>query len=347
MTTLLTGATGLLGHAVLTHALALGVRSIRCLVRSGASRRKLQNLQASYGREAIEIAEGTLLNSRDIRRALHGAERVIHLAASMRGAPADMFLNTVVGSRNLYVEVGRSSVERLVVASTIGVYGLADYPTDRPVTESVPLDPFPERRDVYTYSKIEQEHLLTQLVHRRTLTTIVLRPGPLYGGGFGALPSRIGLQLSAVLVQLGARTPLPLCYVDNCAEAVRLAAFDERVRAGAYNVVDAGTPTPDEYVARYRAEVRPLIWIRLPFAATEALAELNSMSHRASDGQVPLVLTPYRARNLWRGHRYDTARLSRAGWVPPVPTHIALDTAFREWRDAHLGRTRTLRMTSP
>ncbi len=144
-----------------------------------------------------------------------------------------------------------------------------------------------------------------------------------------------GAQLAGLLLQLGSDVPLPLCYIDNCAEAIRLAAFAPSVRAGAYNVVDFDTPSADEYVARFRREVHPLRVVRLPYSATELLAQLNVLSHRATDGQVPLLLTPYRVRNMWRGHRYDTTRLTMAGWLPPVPTDRALAAAFAAWRDAH------------
>ncbi|MEP7382532.1 MAG: NAD(P)-dependent oxidoreductase [Gemmatimonadota bacterium] len=346
MTTLLTGATGYLGAAVLERSLEYGGRNIRCLVRPGASRAHLLALQSRHGRGAIEIMEGTLTRRRDVERALVGVQLVMHLAASLRGAAADIFLNTVVGSQNLYDAIAHSAVHRLVTTSSLSVYDLCDVPTAALVKESTALDPHPERRDAYTHSKIRQEQLLGALVMRPGVACIVLRPGPLYGRGGTPLPSRIGLRFPGFLLQLGGGAPLPLSYIDNCAEAVRLAAFDTRVPPGAYNVVDDAMPTASEYLARYRREVRPLRVVRLPFAGTELLAQLNESSHRASRGQIPLLLTPYRARNMWRGHRYDTTRLIVAGWRPPVPTDEALDLAFGVWRDGQRGGSSAPAMVS-
>lgn len=332
MTTLITGASGFLGGVVLERLLQSGTHRIRCLVRPSASHRQLQLLQSRHGRDALDIVEGTLTRRRDVERALAGVECVVHLAASLQGAAADIFLNTVVGTNNLYHGIARSAVRRLVTVSTVSTYALDDVPTTQPVQESTGLEPHPELRDTYTHSKIRQELLLSQLAMRSDITCIVLRPGPLYGRGRGMLPSRVGLRFPGLLLQLGGAAPLPLCYVDNCAEAIRLAACDPRVGAGAYNVVDFDTPTTDELVARYRRDIGGLRVIRLPYVATELLAYANDSVHRASRGQLPLVLTPYRVRNMWRGHRFDTRRLTSVGWQPPVPTSRALDLAFHAWR---------------
>lgn len=334
MTTLVTGGSGFLGGVVLERLLQSGTRHVRCLVRPSASYRQLQALQARHGRDALEIVEGTLTRRRDVDRALAGVECVVHLAASLSGAAADIFLNTVVGTNILYQAIARSAVRRVVTVSTVSVYDLYDVPATQLVRESTSLEPHPERRDVYTHSKIRQELLLSMLAMRSDVTCIVLRPGPLYGRGRGALPSRVGLRFPGFILQLGGTAPLPICYVDNCAEAVRLAACDLRVGAGAYNVVDFGTPSADEFIARYRSEVGGLRVVRLPYVATELLAYANDSVHRTSGGQLPLVLTPYRVRNMWRGHRFDTRRLTATGWTPPVPTHLALDLAFRAWRVA-------------
>ena len=333
MTTLLTGGTGYLGAAVLERCLETGVRNLRCFVRPGASRQRLLALRARYGRAAIELVEGNLARRRDADRAVAGVERVVHLAAGMRGAPADMFINTVVASQHLFDAVARSAVRRLVVVSSLSVYGLSDVAPTRLIAEDTPLDQHPDRRDTYTHTKIWQERLLGVLAGRSSLSCVVLRPGPLYGRGGSALPSRIGLQLPGLLLQLCGSARLPLSYLDNCAEAVRFAAFDDAVPPGAYNVVDDDLPTVSAYLDRYRNEVQRIRVLRLPFAGTLMLARWNEHFHVRSRGQIPRVLTPYRARNIWRGHVYDNARLKHAGWQQRIPTEAALNAAFGAWRD--------------
>lgn len=334
MTTLVTGGSGRLGSAVLECLLAQGHRGIRCLIRPGNRRAGLQTLQDKYGSGAIEIVHGNLTQRADVARAVEGVNRVIHLAATMRGAPADMFLNTVVGSKILFDAVNRSRVDRLVVVSSLAVYGLHDVTPAQVIDESAAVERQPERRDVYTHTKVVQEGLLQRTPMRECLTTIVLRAGPLYGNTTAVLPARLGLQLAGCLLQLGARGLLPLTNLANCASAVCFAAFDDRLKQGAYNVVDDDLPTAKAFINRYRAEVHRIRTLRLPLFATLMLARLNEHSRRRWGPQIPQVLTPYRVRNLWRGHQYSNARLKAAGWSQPIATDVALDAAFKAWRTA-------------
>ena len=334
MTTLVTGGTGRLGSAVLECLLERGHRGIRCLIRPGNGRAHMQSLRDKYGSDAFEIVHGNLTQRADVARALEGVDRVIHLAASMRGAPADMFLNTVVGSKILFDGVNRSRVRRLVVVSSLAVYELHDVAPSKMIDESAAIERQPERRDVYTHTKVLQEGLLLRTPMRECLTSVVLRPGPLYGNTTPVLPARLGLQLAGCLLQLGAGGALPLANFANCADAVCFAAFDDRFRQGAYNVVDDDLPTANAFISRYRAEVNRIPTLRLPLLATLLLARLNEHSHKRWGPQIPQVLTSYRVRNLWRGHQYSNARLKAAGWCQPIATGEALDAAFKAWRTA-------------
>jgi len=332
MTTLVTGGTGRLGSAVLEALLDSGHRNIRCFVRPGITRAHLHHLQKKHGSGSVEIVYGNLTQRGDVARAVHGVDRVIHLAASLRGAPADMFLNTVVGSKILFDAVNRSRVRRIVVVSTLSVYELHDTSPAQTIDESAVVERRPEWRDVYTHTKVLQEQLLHRAPLRERLSWVVLRPGPLYGNTTPVLPARLGLQLAGCLLQLGASAALPLTHLANCADAIRLATFDDEIDSGAYNVVDDDLPTVSEFIARYRAEVHRIPTLRLPLAATLLLARLNEHSHKRWGAQVPPILTTYRVRNLWRGHQYANVRLKAAGWRQPIATRDALDTAFKSWR---------------
>ena len=332
MTTLVTGATGYLGTVVVERLLASGARGLRCLVRPTHSTLRLQQLQATYGRAAVRLVEGNLLVRRDVRHAVAGVHRVVHLAASMRGAPADMFLNTVVATQRLFEALPGSDVKRLILVSSLAVYGLADHPRACPVREDAPLDPSPERRDVYAHTKIRQEELFHALPATMDIERITLRPGPLYGRNGPEFTSRVGLRLPGLLLHLGGDHPLPLSYVDNCAEAVCRATLDAAFPSGEYNVVDDHVPTASEYLRIFRGQVRRIRYVRLPFSTTMMLSRWLERYHAASKGQIPQVLTPYRSRNIWGGHTYANARLKDAGWSQVVSTHEALTATFAEFR---------------
>lgn len=332
MTTLLTGAGGYLGSAVLERLLADGGGPVRCLVRPGADLGRLGVLRDRAGARAFEIVFGNLCSPADAERATAGVERVIHTAARMRGAPADMFLDSVVGTRNLVDAVTRGTVRRFVHVSSIGVYGLDEMDPACAVAEDTPVDPHPERRDVYSFTKIWQEQIVKELDEYAGISTVILRPGPLYGRGVATLPGRLGLLVGGRMFQLGLNTALPLTYVENCVDAIRFAACSDDVNAGTYNVVDDDPPMAGEYLRRFQAEVRHVPTLRLPYSVVLGLSRVLEWYHHRSRGQVPLVLTPYRVRNMWRGHVYDNTRLKRAGWRQPVATHDALRTAFQDAR---------------
>jgi uncharacterized protein YbjT (DUF2867 family) len=75
---LLTGATGLLGSAVLRRLVALG-EPVRCLVRDA---RRL-----GPDRVRVQLATGDLADPASFRNALRGVRTVVHLAASERDQP--------------------------------------------------------------------------------------------------------------------------------------------------------------------------------------------------------------------------------------------------------------------
>src|ERR1700716_402743 len=75
---LLTGATGLVGSALLRRLVAEGAQ-VRCLVRDP------RRLGAQ--RVRVQIALGDLTDPRSFRNAMRGVHTVVHLAASIRDQP--------------------------------------------------------------------------------------------------------------------------------------------------------------------------------------------------------------------------------------------------------------------
>lgn len=322
MTTLVTGAAGLLGEALVRHLLAGGGDPLRVLVRS---REQAEHLVAlAPGR--VEAVVGTLLRVEDCARAVDGARTIFHLAARMRGAAADLFLHTVVGSERLLAAVAAARERpRVLLVSSLAVYAAAEIPAGAWIDEDAPVEPNPERRDLYSFAKLRQEQRCRELCLRHGLDLTVVRPGVLYGPRTRAIPARVGLELPGVFLHLGGGAPLPLCYVDNCAAAL---AFLATAAAGTYNALDDDPPTCARFLALYRRHVRPLRAVPVPRVVARLLARANERYTAWSEGQLPAVLTPYKLRALWGGHRYASERLRRAGYRQPVATAEALRRAF-------------------
>jgi uncharacterized protein YbjT (DUF2867 family) len=109
---LLTGATGLVGSALLRRLVAEGTQ-VRCLVRDP------RRLGAQ--RVRVQIALGDLTDPPSFRNALRGVHTVVHLAASIRDQPRGSIeeLNGIATWRMVRA-AQRSGVERFVFFSVLG-----------------------------------------------------------------------------------------------------------------------------------------------------------------------------------------------------------------------------------
>ncbi|HTA06496.1 MAG TPA: NAD(P)H-binding protein [Solirubrobacteraceae bacterium] len=108
---LLTGATGLVGSALLRRLVAEG-EQVRCLVRDP------RGLGAQ--RVRVQIALGDLTDPQSFRNAMRGVRTVVHLAASIRDQPQGSIeeLNGIATWRMVQA-AERAGVERFVFFSTL------------------------------------------------------------------------------------------------------------------------------------------------------------------------------------------------------------------------------------
>lgn len=109
---LLTGATGLVGSALLRRLVAEGTQ-VRCLVRDP------RRLGAQ--RVRVQIALGDLTDPPSFRNALRGVDTVVHLAASIRDQPQGSIeeLNGIATWRMVQA-AEKAGVERFVFFSALG-----------------------------------------------------------------------------------------------------------------------------------------------------------------------------------------------------------------------------------
>src|SRR5213593_3602844 len=110
---LLTGATGLVGSALLRRLVAESSGPIRCLVRDP---RRL-----GADRVRVQIALGDLTDPPSFRNALRGVHTVVHLAAAIRDQPSGSIeeLNGIATWR-MVEAAERLGVERFVFFSALG-----------------------------------------------------------------------------------------------------------------------------------------------------------------------------------------------------------------------------------
>lgn len=333
MKILITGASGFLGRAVVERLLARGEFDLRCLVRPGSDLAGLDEVRNRYPDVRIEYMVGNLALPDDAVRAVDRIDTIFHLAAGMRGLPASIFVDSVVASRCLCDAV-QDRMRRLVLVSSLGVYGTSFMGTDHPVEENTKLDPHPEKRNVYFHAKIWQEHLFREQAEQGKVDLVVVRPGVLYGKGNPnrGFPSRVGIAIGHFLVMLGGTHVLPLTHVTNCAEAVVVAGLSPTASGHSYNVVDDDLPTARQYLNGYRKKVKKVPAIDLPFPVAMLLSEVVEKYHASSRGQIPAVLTPYETSAMCKGHRFDNRKIKTLGWKQIVPTAEAMHETFEYLR---------------
>jgi nucleoside-diphosphate-sugar epimerase len=332
MKILLTGGTGFLGPHVLDKLLASGETDIRCLVRAGSSRARIDEvLQKRHA--TVEVVGGSLTSPQAASKLLDGVDVVYHVAAALKGQPADMFANTVVSSKNLLEGIllqGRPI--KTVLVSSFSVYGAADLPRGGVVDETTPLESRPEKRDLYGQCKLRQEQLFWEYHRQKRVPLTVLRPGVIYGPRGSALSSRIGLRMPGIFLFMGGNNLLPLTYVENCAEAIVQAGRKAPGNGEVYNVVDDELMSCREFFRRYRHEVEPLRSITLPYPLLKAASSLVERYHVYSRGQLPAILTPYKVAAIWKGTTFDNQRLKALGWRPTVSTEEGIRRTFDDLR---------------
>jgi nucleoside-diphosphate-sugar epimerase len=326
---LVTGATGFLGQALVERLLSRGARDVRCLVRTSSRSAPLEALARRFPEARVELFLGGLDTVGAAARALDGVSLVHHLAATLKGTPDEVVRSTVVMSKNLLeAMLSLRPLPKVVLVSSFGVYGTAELPRGALVDETTPLEPNATERDLYSQAKLRQEKLFWEYQKRLDFRLVVIRPGVIYGPRGTGISNRVGLKMAGAFLALGGKNPLPLTYVDNCAEAIAVAGERAEADGHIYNVVDDDLPTCRSFLRRYRAQVEGIVAIPVPYPVLLGISHLFERGHRLSKGRLPALFTPYKTRTAWGGNRFDNGKIKGLGWRQIVPTAEGMQRAF-------------------
>ena len=224
MTTLVTGATGFVGSAVLRQLLSRGL-AVRALVRPGGDRRNVEGLE-------VELAEGDLQDRESCAAALRGCEALFHVAADYRlwvRDPESIYKVNVEGTRDLLRQAAEAGVKRIVYTSSVATLGL--HSDGRPADEETPVS----ERDMighYKRSKFQAEREVERLALEEGLPVVIVNPSTPIGPR-DVKPTPTG---RTILVAAKGKMPayvetgLNVAHVDDVAEGHCLAF--ERGRIG-------------------------------------------------------------------------------------------------------------------
>jgi nucleoside-diphosphate-sugar epimerase len=317
---LVTGASGFLGRPVTRALLARGAR-VRGLVRPGSAPLE----------PGVEPAPAAGLDDREgVRRALAGANAVVHLAARvhvMRDTAADPLAEfrrvNVEGTRAVLSEAIRAGARRFVYASSVKALGEAG---DAVLTDDTP----PAPADAYGVSKLEAERVVRELADAAGVHAAILRFPLVYGPGVGANFLKLlqtvdrGLPLPFGLV----RNRRSAVYVENAAAAVVTALESPAAAGEAFLVSDGDDVSTPELVRRIaRALGRPPRLIPTPPALFALGGRIGDLLARA----IPFPLTSAAVRRLLGSLAVDSSRFGRlTGFTPPftMDEGLAATTAW-------------------
>jgi dihydroflavonol-4-reductase len=280
MMTLVTGATGFVGAAVVRRLLEVG-HDVRVIVRPGGNRRNLEGL-------AVEAVPGDLADPPSLARALKGCAALFHVAADYRlwvPDPDAMYRTNVDGTRDILREALSAGVKRVVYTSSVATLGTtAD---GSPADEDTPstLD---DMIGPYKRSKFLAEALVRRLVSEQGLPAVIVNPStPVGPGDVKPTPTgRVIVDAASGRMPAYVDTGLNVVHVDDVASGHLLAL--ERGRTGERYILGGENMTLKEILdAISRNAGRPSPRIRLPHGLVLPLACLCEAWAKISGGGEP------------------------------------------------------------
>ncbi|CAN5189119.1 NAD-dependent epimerase/dehydratase family protein [soil metagenome] len=343
MRLLVTGGAGFIGGAVAAAA-----------TRAGWDVRVLDSLRADVHGDAAAPAPGIDFVHADVRdteavlHALRGVDVVSHQAAKVglgvdfADAP-DYVGSNDLGTAALLAAMTTAGVGRLVLASSMVVYGEGAYRGPRGLTrpaprtvadldaarfepvdengdpllpelidEDAPLDP----RNVYAATKLAQEHLASAWTRATGGSAIALRYHNVYGPGMPQNTPYAGV--ASLFRSAVERGEAPRVFEDGAQRrdfvhvrdvaSANLAALEAPAGAGGFRAYNVGS------------------------GAVHTIGELAAALARNAGGPAPVVTGEYRLGDV-RHITASSARLrAELGWLPAVD----FETGMREFATAPL-----------
>jgi nucleoside-diphosphate-sugar epimerase len=324
---LVTGGAGFLGRPVVCDLLAQGLE-VRCLVRRADSAMRLLDAVTAAGHassERLELVFGSLRDEPVNRAWLSGCDGIVHLAGALRGAPSVLVRQNVAATRALTDAAVTCGIRRFVLVSSLSVYASQSLPPQAVLDERCPIEPAPERRGAYVYSKVVQEAVCRDACHVHSLPLVIIRPGVIFGPGRSCLSDRVGPRLGRLLALIDPDRPLPYTFVANCASAVVSAVLTNGLEGEAFNVVDDELPTARQIVNTYRHSGGDLRIVPVPRWATTPLSRLYAWWYARAEGLLPSGFLPYVVDALYKPLRFSNATAKvRLQWQPRVDLLAAL-----------------------
>jgi len=257
---LVTGATGFVGPKIV-HALREREQAVRSLVRRPGERSAAT--LASWG---SELVQGDMRDAPSMRRAVEGAEVVVHLVSIRQGSDEDFRRIMEQGTRDLVEAAKDAGVRRFVLMSALG--------TSKETKNLVP----------YYRSKWEME----QAVRDSGLEHVIFRPSFVFARDGGILPTfRRLARLAPVTPIIGSgRQRIQPIWIDDVAAYFADGLTSPEATNRTFELGGPDAVTWNEFWDRLKRALgqrRPSVHVPM------GLMRLNALVTERLPGNVPLT----------------------------------------------------------
>lgn len=327
MKTLVTGATGFLGSAIVRELLRDG-REVRVLVRKGTDTANITGLD-------LETVHGDLRDKSSLQAALKDCDRLYHTAAyySLWDKNRQLIYDiNVRGTRNILECAFELGLKKVVYTSTVGCIGLSQ--DGSPANEDTPLDPSTLCND-YKLSKFQAEAVALEF-HRKGLPLVIVNPSTPVGPR-DIKPTPTG---KIILDFLNRKMP---AYVDT-----GLNLIDVRDCARGHILAEANGVPGERYILGNRdMSLREILLalekltglkaptVKMPYWVAYSAGWVCTAISNHITGTPPAV--PLAGVKMAKYHMYfDPSKAVRELGLPQNPVENALEQAVQWFRENHL-----------
>lgn len=193
----------------------------------------------------VTLIQGDVLNMADIKKALNGADIVVHMAAiagvdTVMRMPVKTMMVAMQGTINCLKAASElPGLLRFVDFSTSEVFGRYAYNVTEGDVSS--LGVVGEARWTYAVSKLATEHLALSFYKQYGLPAVSIRPFNIYGPqqvGEGAVHHFIlrALKGEDLIIHNDGSQIRSWCYIDDIVDGVCLAMESERAPGESFNI---------------------------------------------------------------------------------------------------------------
>ncbi len=307
MNALVTGATGLIGNAIVQRLVARGGR-VRALVRD-------PERAARVLPKGVELVRGDVTVPESLPEAMREVEWLFHAAGMPEQWQPDASIFDRVnrqGTVNVLRAALGARVKRVVYTSTMDVFAA---PRGGTLVETN-LDPAP-KPTAYERSKQDAERE-AEVIRREGLELVYVNPGAVYG------PSPVHVGLNSFFLQvLNRKVPalppggMSVVYVDGVADA-HLAAAERGLAGERYLLADTHASNAELAREILRAEgAAGRVPPTAPVALMKLLAGVSAPLARTF-GFTPLIAPGQLSFVLWDAH-VDASKARRELGFTPTP----------------------------